>query len=214
MRRLRSIVRAVAPIVVLAVLAVAAVLVARDAAAIRRAMERSDFAFKAQPAAERLWRVDTRLPLAEEAFGIDDDLMIRRALRAFAVDARREDNPYDFARPAFRAEAQATLTAAERSSDLAAPLRSKAANLVGVLTFAEAAQDPINGPALVRRSAADFRRAVRIHPGNTEAKYNLEFVLRLLQPGAERQRIRQNIPAFQAGRSAPGAAPSRPGHGY
>jgi hypothetical protein len=213
MRQARSIVRVAAPIVVLAALAAVAVLVARDAAAVQRTLERSDLAFEARPAAERLWRIETRLPFAKEAFGIEDDLMIRRALRAFAVDARREDNPYDFARPAFRAEAQATLGAAERG-DLAAPLRSKAANLIGVLTFAEAASDPINGPALVRRSVADFRRAVRIDPDNTEAKYNLEFVLRLLEPGAERQRIRQNIPAYQAGRSAPGAAPSRPGHGY
>lgn len=213
MKRLLVVLRVAGPIVALAALAAASALVARDAAAVRHTLERSDLAFAAEPSAGRLWRVNTRLPFAKEAFAIEDDLAIRRALRTFAVDARRQDNPYDFARPAFRAEAQAMLTDAERG-DLAAPLRSKAANLLGVLTFAEAASDPINGPTLMRRSVADFRRAVRIHPANTEAKYNLEYVLRLLEPSAERLRIRQNIPSYRPGRSAPGAAPARPGHGY
>lgn len=201
------------PIAGLAILSLLAALVARDAAAIDRAFDRSDVAFEAQPAAERLWRIDSALPMAREALGVEDDLAYRRALRAFAVDARRGENPYDFERPAFRAEAQATLGSAEQMK-IAAPLRSKAAMLQGVLTFDEAIGDPINGPALMKRSVGDFERAVRIDPDNEEAKYNLEFLLRLLEPSAERLRIRENIPAYQAGRTAPGGAPPRRGHGY
>jgi hypothetical protein len=187
--------------------------VARDAAAVQRGFDRSDVAFEAQPAAEGLWKIDTRLPFMDEALGIEDDLLYRRALRAFAVDARRGENPYDFDRPAFRAEAQATLGLAERSG-LAAPLRSKAATLQGVLSFEEGISDPVNGPTLVGRSIDDFRRAVRIDPGNEEAKYDLEFLLRLMDPSAARIRIRENIPAYRAGRSAPGGAPPRQGRGY
>jgi hypothetical protein len=55
---------------------------------------------------------------------------------------------------------------------------------------------------------------VRIDPTNTEAKYDLEFLLRVLAPGAARIRIRQNIPAYTAGRNAPGGGPSNTGHGY
>lgn len=213
MRRAGPILRKGAPIAGLLVLAVVAALVARDAAAVQRSFDRSDLAFEAQPAAERLWKIDTRLPFVREALGVEDDLLYRRALRAFAVDARRGENPYDFARPAFRAEAQATLGAAERSG-LAAPLRSKAATLQGVLTFEESISDPVNGPMLVGQSIDDFRRAVRIDAGNEEAKYNLEFLLRLMDPSAARIRIRENIPAYRAGRSAPGGAPPRRGRGY
>lgn len=214
MRRVRPIVRRGLPIAVLVVLATLAALVARDAAAVQRGFEGSDLAFKASPAAEKLWKLDTRLPYATRALGVEDDLLYRRALRAFAVDARRADNPYDFSRPAFRAEAQANLGQVERSSDLAPALRSKAASLQGVLTFDEAAADPVNGPTLIRRALGDFERAVRIDPANEEAKYNLEFLLRVLDPSAARLRIRENIPAYRPGRSAPGGAPPRRGHGY
>jgi hypothetical protein len=213
MRRAWPVVRKVGPIVVLLVLAAIAALVARDAAAIRHGMERGDLAFEALPAAERLWRFETTLPFADEFFGIEDDLVYRRALRTFAVDDRRAANPYDFSRPAFRAEAQAALISAENSG-LTVAQRSKLATLAGVLAFDEAVNDPVNGPNLVRQSLAHFQRSVRIDPTNTEAKYDLEFVLRVLSPQAERLRIRQNIPAFAAGRNAPGAAPLRSGHGY
>lgn len=214
MRRVRPILRRGLPIAALIVLATLAALVARDAAAIQRSFEGSDLAFKAQPAAERLWKIDTRLPYAKRALGVEDDLVYRRALRAFAVDARRAENPYDFDRPAFRAEAQATLGSVERSTELSPAQRSKAATLQGVLTFDEATADPVNGPALIRRALGDFERAVKIDPTNEEAKYNLEFLLRVLEPSAARFRIRENIPAYRPGRSAPGGAPPRRGRGY
>jgi hypothetical protein len=213
MRRHWPTIRKVLPIVVLALLALIAALIARDAAAVRHGMERGDLAFEAQPAAERLWRFDTTVPFAEKLFGIEDDLTYRRALRTFAVDDRRAQNPYDFSRPAFRAEAQATLANAE-TSGLTPPQRSKLATLAGVLTFDEAVSDPVNGPNLIRQSLAHFQRAVRVDPTSSEAKYDLEFLLRVLSPGAQRLRIRQNIPSYTPGRTAPGAGPNRVGEGY
>lgn len=213
MKKAWPIVRKAAPIAILLVLALVAALVARDAAAIRHGMERGDLAFEAVPAAEKLWRFDTTLPFADKAFGIEDDLVYRRALRTFAVDDRRQQNPYDFSRPAFRAEAQARLASAEQSG-LSPARRSKLATLSGALSFDEAVSDPVNGPNLIRQSLAHFQRAVRIDPTNTEAKYDLEFLLRVLSPGAERIRLRQNIPAYSAGRNAPGGGPNSTGHGY
>ena len=210
---MRPIVRKVGPIVVLAALAAIAAVIARDAAAIRHGLERGDLAFEAEPAAERLWRFETTIPYAEKLFGVEDDLTYRRALRTFAVDDRRAQNPYDFSRPAFRAEAQATLSGAE-TSGLTAAQRAKLATLAGVLAFDEAVSDPVNGPNLIRQSLAHFQRAVRTDPTSSEAKYDLEFILRVLAPGAERLRIRQNIPAYAAGRTAPGAGPNRVGEGY
>jgi hypothetical protein len=212
--RARRILRTALPIVGLFALALVAALVARDAAAVQRGFDRSDLAFEAQPAAERLWRIDPRLPFVERGLAIEDDLEYRRALRAFAVDARRAENPYDFDRPAFRAEAQAILGSAEREKELPVAQRSKAASLQGVLTFEESISDPVNGSALIARSLADFTRAVTIDPTNEEAKYNLEFLLRLMDPSAERLRIRENIPVYRPGRSAPGGTPPRRGHGY
>ena len=213
MKRHWPVIRKVGPIVVLLILAAIAALVARDAAAIRHGMERGDLAFEALPAAEGLWRFETTIPFAEEVFGIEDDLTYRRALRTFAVDDRRAQNPYDFSRPAFRAEAQATLGQAENSG-LTPAQRSKLATLAGVLAFDEAISDPVNGPNLMRQSLAHFQRAVRIDPTSSEAKYDLEFILRVLAPEAERLRIQENIPSYSPGRNAPGAGPNRVGEGY
>jgi hypothetical protein len=213
MSRHMPIVRKVAPIVVLVVLATIAALIARDAAAIRHGMERADLAFEALPAAEGLWRFETTIPSADKIFGIEDDLIYRRALRTFAVDDRRAQDPYDFSRPAFRAEAEVVLGEAEKSG-LTAAQRSKLATLVGVLAFDEAVSDPVNGPNLMRQSLAHFQRAVRTDPSSSEAKYDLEFILRVLAPEAERLRIRENIPSYTAGRNAPGAGPNRVGEGY
>jgi hypothetical protein len=213
MRRAWPWVRKVGPIVVLVALGVFFALWAKDAAAVRHGMERSDLAFEAQPAAEKLWLFNTVVPGAESAFGIKDDLVYRRALRKFAVDNRRAANPYDFSRPAFRAEAQAALLSAERS-DLPAARKSELAMLQGLLTFDEAIADPVNGSNLIKQTLDHFQRAVRINPSNEEAKYNLEFLLRVLDPSARRLRIRQNIPAYAAGRNAPGGGPNTQGYGY
>ena len=213
MKRYLPLIGKLVPIVVLVALAAIAALIARDAAALRHGMERGDLAFEASPAAERLWQFETTIPKANDLFGIEDDLIYRRALRTFAVDDRRGQNPYDFSRPAFRAEAQSALGNAERSG-LTPAQRAKLATLAGVLYFDEAVNDPVNGPNLIRQSLAHFQRAVRTDPTSSEAKYDLEFLLRVLAPGAERLRIRQNIPAYSAGRNAPGAGPNRVGEGY
>jgi hypothetical protein len=212
-RRMWPVARKVGPIVILLVLGVLFALIAKDAAAIRHGMERSDIAFEAQPAAERLWQFQTVLPGSQTAFGIEDDLIYRRALRKFAVDDRRKANPYDFSRPAFRAEAQAALLNAERS-DLPAARKSELAMLQGLLSFDEAIADPVNGSNLIKQTLEHFQRAVRTDPMNEEAKYDLEFLLRILDPTARRLRIRQNIPAYAAGRAAPGGGPNTEGYGY
>jgi hypothetical protein len=212
-RRVWPVVRKVGPIVLLVALGLFFALWAKDAAAIRHGMERSDLAFEAQPAAEKLWLFKTAMPGAESVFGIEDDLVYRRALRKFAVDNRRAANPYDFSRPAFRAEAQAALLSAERS-DLPPARKSELAMLQGLLTFDEAIADPVNGSSLIKQTLDHFQRAVRINPSNEEAKYNLEFLLRVLEPSAARIRIRQNIPAYAAGRNAPGGGPNGQGYGY
>jgi hypothetical protein len=93
-----------------------------------------------------------------------------------------------------------------------APARSKAANLEAIMILEEALGDPLNGPALLDRSLNGFRKALRIDPANEEAMFNLELVLRLLEPNAARLQIRYGVNT--RGRGVAGAAPLRRGHGY
>ncbi len=112
---------------------------------------------------------------------------------------------------AFRADAQLALARAE-SAGMTTPARTKAANLEAIMILEEALGDPLNGPQLLERSLNGFRKALRIDPANEEAMFNLELVLRLLEPNAARLQIRYGVNA--RGRGVAGAAPLRRGHGY
>ena len=115
-RRAWLVVRRFGPIVVLLALAVAAALVARDAAAVRQSVAHSDLVFlEAQPSYARLWRLDTTIPYPARLFGIEDDLLYRHALRKYAAEDRRQEGRFNFSSPGLRAEAQAALSIAENA---------------------------------------------------------------------------------------------------
>ncbi|MBA2361649.1 MAG: hypothetical protein H0V79_12100 [Actinobacteria bacterium] len=215
MRRALRIVVRVLPVVILLGLAALAALVARDVRAVERSLAKDDMAFvrfTGQRFGEHEWSTDPMLPFAERAFGVEDDLLFRRALEAFQRDARRQPNPYDYLRPTLVDDARAVLADAE-SADLPAALRSRAANLDGALTHHQVLQDPDKARALVRESMEDFRRAIAIDPMNEEAKHNLELLLRLPTPPS-RLFVREENPLERLlGRGAPGAE-SRRGQGY
>jgi hypothetical protein len=210
----KALARRVLPFV-LAVLALAAALtsafVAREASDVGSDMRRSDAAFRAEPAREGLWEVKSDAPGLERALGTKDDVAFRKASRLYELLRRRGRAPYDFAARAFRADAQLALARAEQAG-MARPARSKAANLEAIMILEEALGDPLNGPALLDRSLNGFRKALRIDPGNEEAMFNLELLLRLLEPNAARLQIRYGVNS--RGRGVAGAAPLRSGHGY
>jgi len=213
-RTLRRLVQ-ILPIACLLGLAVLAALVARDALAVERSFAKDDLAFVrfvGQRFGEHEWTVDPTLPFAERAFGVEDDLLLRRALEAFQMDARRRWNPYDFLRPTLVADAHAVLASVEHGR-LPASLRSRAASLAGALTHHQSTDDAENAPRLVEESLEDFRRAIAIDPMNEEAKYNLELLLRLPAPPS-RLFVREDNPFDRQGRGAPGATGPRRGHGY
>jgi hypothetical protein len=209
MRRAWPFVRKGAPITVLLILAVLAALVARDAAAIRNGMKRDDLAFQAQPASAKLWDFGLTLPYAAEAFGIKDDLIYRHALHTFA----RDQSGVNSSAPAARAESQAVLSDAENSGQPPSR-RSRLANLQGVVSYDEALADPFNQSGVIGQSLPHLERAVKIDPSNADAKYNLEFLIRLFNPENQDLRVQQRIPEYAAGRSSPGGNPNRRGHGY
>jgi hypothetical protein len=207
-------VRRFGPIAVLAVLAICSTLVARDAAAVRQTVERSDLVFlEEQPVYDRLWRLETTMPYPVELFGIEDDLLYRHALRKYAADERRQAGRLNFSSPGLRAEAQAALSIAEKA-ELSPRKRSTLANLQGVLTYDETLSNPLDASGLAIQALEHFHRAVKIDPTNVEAKYNLEYLLRLVDPDANPARQRQFVPADIEARSTPGGGGERRGQGY
>jgi hypothetical protein len=209
-----DLVRKVAPIVVLVVLSIVAALVARDAAAVQRTVKQDDLVFlQGQPVYERLWRFDTVLPYMQDLFGITDDIVYRHAMRKYAAEDRRQRGRLNSFNPGLRAEAQAALSIAERT-DLSPARKSKLASLQGVMSYDETLTNPIDASALAAQALEHFLRAVKTDPSNIEAKYNLEYLLRLVDPNQNPARQRQFIPADIEARSLPGSSGARRGHGY
>lgn len=207
-------IRKIAPVVVLLVLAIVAALVARDAAAVQRTLKKDDLVFlQGQPVYDRLWRFNTVLPYMPDLFGIEDDIVFRHAMRKYAAEDRRQRGRLNSFNPGLRAEAQAALSIAERSG-LSPARRSKLASLQGVMSYDETLTNPIDASALAAQALEAFLRAVKIDPSNVEAKYNLEYLLRLVDPNQNPARQRQFVPADIEARSLPGSSGARRGHGY
>ena len=207
-------IRRIAPVVVLLVLAIVAALVARDAAAVQRTLKKDDLVFlQGQPVYDRLWRFNTVLPYMPDLFGIEDDIVFRHAMRKYAAEDRRQRGRLNSFNPGLRAEAQAALSIAERSG-LSPARRSKLASLQGVMSYDETLTNPIDASALAAQALEAFLRAVKIDPSNVEAKYNLEYLLRLVDPNQNPARQRQFVPADIEARSLPGSSGARRGHGY
>lgn len=214
LERARGTIRTFGPIALLLALALTATLAARDAAAVRRSIEHGDLVFsEGQPVYDRLWRLETSLPYAADFLGLEDDLLYRHALRKYAAEDRRQRGRFNQSNPGLRAEAQAALSLAEKSN-LSAARRSKLASLQGVISYDETLANPLDASALAAQALEAFHRAVKIDPTNVEAKYNLEYLLRLVDPNANPARQRQFVPADIEARSTPGGGGERRGQGY
>jgi hypothetical protein len=194
----------------LAGLAVLVLLLAADVRSWGAAMASGDAAYAASPA-RASWQPATKLGgLATDILGVDDDLVLRRALRLYAV-ARATHLRLDNATQVqtARAAAQDALLEAAASSD--AKRASEARTLLGVLTFGSSAsgaeQDQVDS------AIADFADAIRADPANDEAKFDLELLLRL--SAAHGTRPGQGLGgATGRGGNRRGAGGGSPGRGY
>lgn len=214
LRRALPPIRRYGPIVALSLLALFSALVARDAAAVRHAVTHGDLVFlEGQPVYDRLWRLDTTLPYQAGIYGIEDDLLFRHALRKYAAEERRQLGGVNFSSTGLRAEAQAALSLAENSK-LSRAQRSRLANLQGVLAYDETLTNPLDAGGLALQALDHFSRAVKLDQGNVEAKYNLEYLLRLVDPDSNPARQRAFVPADIEARSTPGGGGNRRGRGY
>jgi tetratricopeptide (TPR) repeat protein len=213
-RESRRIIRRFGPIALLLALSVAATLAARDAAAVRSSVEHGDLVFlEGQPIYDPVWRLDTTLPYATDLFGINDDLLYRHALRKYAAEDRRQRGRFSFTSPGLRAEAQAALSIAEQSG-LSAARRSTLANLQGMMSYGETLGNPLEASGLAEEALEHFHRAVKADPSNVEAKYNLEYLLRLVDPTSDPVQQRRFLPLDEDARSTPGGGGERRGQGY
>jgi hypothetical protein len=170
----------------LAGVAVVLVLLATDVHAWQTTVSRDDVRFRALPAHRDLWRPPTVLPgdPASKLIGTGSTMDWRRALQYFWY-ARIGSNPEKHQdTPALRAAAQERVQALVESAP-SARQRSKAANLLGVLVVTTPAvgQDQDAVTQILTRAAQYFQLAIAIDPANTNAKQNLELVLRLQRPG-------------------------------
>ena len=209
----RRIVRALVGVAAV-VLAAAAVLLGEEVRRWPERVEAGDAAFAAAPTVGNPWPPPTRRSarLAAEVLGVDDDLAVRRALQLvargrvarFVLTSRWVQ---------LLAESEQLLAGVEeRASE--PRRRAVAANLLGIVYFDGAQASSTRRSDVLRASLAASERAVRLDPGNADAKFNLELLLTQL-------RIDRNRAGRRSGGS-PGAGPlggddaglRLPGEGY
>jgi hypothetical protein len=151
-------------------------LLAADVRSWPRAFTGEDAVFAATPA-RAAWTPSTHLGgVAAHLLGVGDDVAFRRALQLYVGAAQRHqrlDNALDV--QTARATAQDALAAAALDSD--AHRAAEARTLLGILSFGASAQGA--GPSQVDAAVADFTDAIRADPGDEDAKFDLELLLRL-----------------------------------
>ena len=160
-------------------------------------------------------RPDGRVPserglrsrLAEGILGARDDRSFREAVAL--IEASRE--PGVGVRDVLErhGEAVVRLTLLARGGDDLAR-RSRAANLVGVLAFEDAALNPESAARYRELGLDALRRSVALDPGNEEAKFNLELVL--AHPADSRPSPSAGDRSGRHGSTSAGSSPA--GSGY
>jgi hypothetical protein len=188
-------------------------LLALDTARLRAAFADDDVRYRSQPEAV-LWQPPAVLPagVARTLLGVQDDLLFRRAVRGVRLSHPEQPGFSDPTYVVHRNEASQWLTDIVQSDDDASR-RSEAANLLGVLSFADAVADYENRGRLLSGSAGRFRQAIALDPSNEDAKFNLELTLSRSQ-GLELTEAGGGTAPSPGGKGARGAGAGDPGTGY
>lgn len=186
---MRALRRHGAGIVALVLTAIGIVLVvfAFDARTWHSTVARDDLRFRALPSHRSLWRPSTLLPgdPAGHVLGTKQAIEYRRALQLFWFSRVGANPESQLDLPTLRAQAQRQLEDVVSSGPLPQE-RSAAANLLGVIvvTTPVAGTDQSAVEQMLRTAIADFQQAIALDPTDTDAKQNLELVLRLRRPGS------------------------------
>jgi hypothetical protein len=186
---------------------------ALDVLRLRSALPADDVRYRGEPEAS-LWAPTEILPagFARSVLGVRDDIRFRRAVRGVRLSHPEMPGFSDPAYVVHRNEATAWLTDVVQQDDDPAR-RSAAANLLGVLSFADAIADYTNRGRLLEGATGRFRQAVNVDPGNDEAKHNLELTLSRSR-GLELSEAGGGNAPSPGGKGARGAGAGDPGSGY
>jgi hypothetical protein len=197
----------------LVLVAVVVTLLATDLLDWKGRIDAGDTRFASGSLATNLWQPRQLVPfgVARSFLGLQDDVTYREAIRAFVVGRPREQ-PYGNTD---------LLGARGHARELLEPIvdapgdrgrRAEAANLIGVLGFANTAIDPDQAYSYLTESVRWFRRAIALDAANDDAKYNLELALsRLRNVKPPRS---QKPPKGTKGGAGSGAGTGEPGSGY
>ena len=192
--------------------ATAAALLANDVRAWQSTLRASDAEAVSDPSKAVPAGAGEILPfhVARSLLGLDDDLVLRRALVLFragytGIPSRDQSTAGSEA----RAQAEAALARAVREEG-DGPRAAAASNLLGVLEFVDSRSGSGAGQTPVERSVVEFQNAIRLDPGAGDAKANLELALGLVAPDTPFQGSHGGT----AGKRRGGASLSSPGRGY
>jgi hypothetical protein len=188
-------------------------LLALDVARVRSALPADDVRYLGRPE-QQLWSPDQVVPggIARTLLAVDDDIRFREAVRGVRLSHPEMPGFSDPSYVVHRNEATAWLTEIVQHDD--DPRRqSSAANLLGVLTFADAVADYTNRGRLLDGATGRFRQAINLDPANDEAKHNLELTLSRAR-GLELSEAGGGNAPSPGGKGAKGAGAGDPGSGY
>jgi hypothetical protein len=144
-------------------------------------VSRDDRLFQLTPERSGLWQVTHEPPVDPSRWllGLNDDLAYRRALQLFWLGQPRL--VYQPDRQANSLRAQVAL-AGVADADPQPARRAKALTLLGYMLLAgPGTQDVQLRLAHLRQGASDFVTAIKLDPGNLDAKLDLELALRAQQ---------------------------------
>jgi hypothetical protein len=164
-------------------------LLAADVSTWRTTVARDDLRFRALPSHLHLWRPSTVLPgdPASLLNGTGSTIAYRHALQYFWFSRIGSNPEVRQDAPTLRATAQSKLLNMIASAPNARE-RSTAANLLGVLVVTTPTVGSETGGTtqVLTRAEQFFQQAIALNSANTDAKQNLELVLRLTRPGQGR----------------------------
>jgi hypothetical protein len=189
----------------LAALAILVAILAADVRSWSSSVAAGDAIYAASPA-RASWTPSTRLGgLAGDLLGVHDDVALRRALQLYDSVAGlrlRLDNAVEV--ETARAQAQDALITVARGSDR--QRASQAETLLGINAFAASKG---TGTSSIDTAVSAFTEAVRADPGNDDAKFDLELLLRMAAPHGKRAGRGQGGPSKGSHRGADGGTTGR-----
>lgn len=197
-----------AAIAILAAAAVIAALLAADVRAWSVALESGDAVYAIAPERAR-WVPATNLgDLSNQLLGAAGDVAARLALQAYREAADVQQPPVNLYQvPTQRLAAINALSGPANSAN--PQVAAQARTLLGILTFAEATAD--GGVSPTDTAIAEFSDAVRVDPGDTAAKFDLELLLRVTAANGQKSGHRL---ASGFGRTGHGASGAVSGSGF